>query len=623
MPMPKKAHSKKEADHLSHILSQDYKKILKKKLFLSVFSLILIFSLITIVTVLFFLNRIYPGVRVANIDLSFQDSYQARSSLVNTLNHRLSQTIILTYQPEASAKQQFSFNLTPSMVNIDVDKGLSLGFSFLHQKFSWPPPSIDLEISFNPTFDQQIDQIAEVVEKTPLDSQLSIDENGQIIVTPSQDGLMVNRNELRKVIDEYINTGKITSNTLPTKTLSPKLSYQTGLILKKRLDQIKLEPLKLSFKGESYELGLPTIISFIDLEKSTPSVLSGVVMGEKVNLEEIQIGNKEVTDNKFTLKSQVVEGFLKPIAENIDQPTQEPLFNFDPSSPNKVKEFRPPQEGRRLNIALTVEKIGDSLLKPDLKVVDLPVEITPPQNKLVNDLGIKELVATGVSNFAHSIENRIFNLSLAASRVNGVLIPPGQTFSFNQTVGDISAATGYKQAYVIKSGRTVLDDGGGVCQVSTTLFRAALNAGLPIVERTAHAYRVSYYEQGFSPGLDATTFYPSVDLKFKNDTPAHILIQTRVEGYTLYVDFYGTSDGRVAKITTPVIVSQTPPLPEIRQDDPTLPKGEIKQVDWAASGANVVFTRTVTRYGQTLINENIRSNYRPWQAVYLVGTKEN
>ena len=168
----------------------------------------------------------------------------------------------------------------------------------------------------------------------------------------------------------------------------------------------------------------------------------------------------------------------------------------------------------------------------------------------------------------------------------------------------------------------MLDDGGGVCQDSTTLFRAVLNAGLPVVKRTAHAYRVGYYEQGFPPGLDATVFSPSVDFQFKNDTPSHVLIQAYTLGNSLYVDLYGTSDGRVSKISTPIVTNQTRPPPELRQDDPTLPKGTVKQVDFSAWGANVTFTRKVERNGEILINETFRSNFRPWQAIFLVGTKE-
>jgi vancomycin resistance protein YoaR len=200
-------------------------------------------------------------------------------------------------------------------------------------------------------------------------------------------------------------------------------------------------------------------------------------------------------------------------------------------------------------------------------------------------------------------------------------VPPGENFSFNKSVGDIDGASGYKPAYVIKSGRTVLDDGGGVCQVSTTIFRAVLNSGLPVVARTAHAYRVGYYEQGFSPGLDATVFSPSVDFIFKNDTNSFVLIQAYRDGLTLYVDLYGTSDGRVATVSKPVVTSVTPAPPDLRQDDPTLPKGTVKQVDFAAAGANVSFNRTVTRAGQTLISETFKSNFKPWQAIYLVGTQ--
>src|SRR5205085_743367 len=128
----------------------------------------------------------------------------------------------------------------------------------------------------------------------------------------------------------------------------------------------------------------------------------------------------------------------------------------------------------------------------------------------------------------------------------GVLIAPGQVFSFSKAIGEVSSFTGYKQAYVIENGKTVLGDGGGVCQVSTTLFRAALNAGLPIVERHPHAYRVQYYEEDSGPGIDAAVYVPSVDLKFKNDTGHHILIQAYadVENLRLTFDLYGANDGR-------------------------------------------------------------------------------
>jgi vancomycin resistance protein YoaR len=169
-----------------------------------------------------------------------------------------------------------------------------------------------------------------------------------------------------------------------------------------------------------------------------------------------------------------------------------------------------------------------------------------------------------------------------------------------------------------------LGDGGGVCQVSTTFFRALLSAGLPIVERHAHAYRVGYYEEnGYPPGIDATVFVPSVDLKFLNDTGHYILVQSKIDLDNLYLEFdlYGTSDGRTVSMTTPVVTNQVAPPPDLYQDDPTLPAGQIKQTDFAAWGADVSFTRTVTRNGKVIISDKYISNYQPWQAIYLRGTQ--
>ena len=200
-----------------------------------------------------------------------------------------------------------------------------------------------------------------------------------------------------------------------------------------------------------------------------------------------------------------------------------------------------------------------------------------------------------------------------------------EKFSFNKTVGDISAATGYKQAYVIKSGRTVLDDGGGVCQVSTTLFRAALNAGLPIVERHAHSYRVGYYEQGdWKPGFDATVYDPSYDLEIQNDTPTPILIQAKPDTTNLELVFelYGARDGRTVDIS-PVRLWDSRPAPQpLYQDDPTLPNGVVKQVDWSANGIKSAFDYKVIRGDQELFKKTFFSDFVPWQAVYLRGTAQ-
>jgi vancomycin resistance protein YoaR len=330
----------------------------------------------------------------------------------------------------------------------------------------------------------------------------------------------------------------------------------------------------------------------------------------------------------FRWKDNIIDETLNQISDQVNIPVQDALFQF---SNGRVIAFRPSKDGRQLNLIKAKQQIKDAFLSAaktnqQRLTIILPVETVHPliATDGTNTFGIKELIGTGYSEYAGSIAGRIHNVALAASRINGVLIKPGETFSFDTTLGDISAATGYQSAYIIKEGRTVLGDGGGVCQVSTTLFRAALSAGLPIVERHAHAYRVHYYEEdGSPPGLDATVFSPSVDLKFINDTPAYILIQAKpdIKNLTLTFDLYGSRDGRISQVYNKKFWGQTPPPPDLYQDDPTLPKGVTRQVDFAAWGAKASFQYKVTRGSEILQDTTFYSVFQPWQAVYLRGTQ--
>lgn len=333
-------------------------------------------------------------------------------------------------------------------------------------------------------------------------------------------------------------------------------------------------------------------------------------------------------ESAYSYSKETIEKTIQPLKQKINRDPIDAKFEF---KNGRVTTFLTSSDGQAVDMDKLHQLIADKTFtivtseKPQNLSITLPIKIIPPEisTEKANNLGIKELIGEGHSKFAHSIPSRIYNVNLAASRINGVLIAPNEVFSFDKALGDVSAFTGYKQAYVIQNGRTVLGDGGGVCQVSTTFFRAILNAGLPIVERHAHAYRVSYYEEDSGPGIDATIFVPSVDLKFKNDTGHYILAQSVIDLDNLTLDFYfyGTKDGRVTTVSEPVITSQTPPPPALYQDDPNLPVGQIQQVDFEAWGANVYFTRTVTKNNKVIISEKFTSRYQPWQAVFLRGTK--
>lgn len=339
--------------------------------------------------------------------------------------------------------------------------------------------------------------------------------------------------------------------------------------------------------------------------------------------------NSTTLDSSYTFDDTELNKAIQPMILEAYKEPKDALFTVEN---DRVVNFQQSTDGRKLDVSKIQQFVEDRIPElinsgaPSGYNYKIPTIALKPKvaTEEVNDFGIIEEIGEGKSQFAHSIPNRVHNVGVAATKINGILVKPGEEFSFVKYLGDVSAATGYKQAYIISGGKTILGDGGGVCQVSTTLFRAILNAGLPITDRRAHAYRVSYYEQDSGPGLDATVYYPSVDLKFVNDTDNHILIQSFMDpvNLTLTYKLYGKKDGREVAVSKPIITSVSGAPEPLYQDDPTLPKGQTKQVDFAASGANVVFSRTVKKDGKVVIDEKFNSRYAPWRAVFLVGTKE-
>jgi vancomycin resistance protein YoaR len=566
-------------------------------------------------------NKIYPGVRISGQEVAGQTPLLTYQSLNSNFQNRAKNPLKLTYQ-----EQNFNLDLTESSPSVDLKEKTQEAFMAgrsgnLIKNFIEQIKNLLLTKNYNLTVNyqklealqNQVSQIALLTKKDPVNAQVTMAED--VTFTPSAPGQVMDQDQLLKQIENYLALQTETPGIIPVKTLNPAFSTTDAETAQKTLVKIKATPIKLRFESQEWIIDQKNLLDWFNFDASAAA---------KVSSTTNQMISPETASQPLPLNQSKLDNFLVGIAAKIETEAKDAKFDIDPNEPNlRVTQFQPAQEGKKLDLQKTADLIKQSLTSDTSTDIQLPVSVTAPKitTDSVNDFGIKQLLAEGVSNFSGSIENRIFNVGLAASRLHGILIAPGKTFSFNKALGDVDAASGYKPAYVIKSGRTVLDDGGGVCQVSTTLFRAILKAGLPITERTAHAYRVGYYEQGFPPGLDATVFSPSVDLKFKNDTPSYILIQTKTVGTTLYIDLYGTADGRVSEVSTPVISSQTPPPPEVRQDDPTLPRGTVKQVDWSAWGANVSFKRTVTKDGQTLISETWRSNYKPWAAVYLVGTQ--
>lgn len=204
--------------------------------------------------------------------------------------------------------------------------------------------------------------------------------------------------------------------------------------------------------------------------------------------------------------------------------------------------------------------------------------------------------------------------------LNGLLIRPGEELSLVKAIGPVDATLGYRQELVIRGDRTIPEFGGGLCQVATTLFRAILNAGLPVLERRNHSYRVSYYEPPV--GMDATIYEPKPDLRFKNDYSTFLLLQTRIEGDDLIYEFWGTKDGRVAESSKPRIYNAVKPPEPLNIETTDIPVGTTKCIERAHPGSDAEFTYSVTDKNGKKTDTVFTSHYRPWRQVCLVGVKE-
>jgi vancomycin resistance protein YoaR len=271
---------------------------------------------------------------------------------------------------------------------------------------------------------------------------------------------------------------------------------------------------------------------------------------------DLQRGRSHIRiSTSLALDTDQLKAYLEKAKENSRVDPQNAKLSFGGGS---VSAFSLSKDGYEIDTEKSFQDISKSLTEnPLTKDITLETNALKPDvaSTDLDKYGIKELLSEGVSNFGNSPANRIHNIQVGAARFNGVLIKPQEEFSFIKTLGPVDESTGYLTELVIKTDKTVPEFGGGMCQVSTTMFRAALLAGLKITARTNHAYPVSYYNP---QGLDATVYIPKPDLCFINDTPNYILIQTHIAGTQLFFDFYGTSDGRQTKLDGPTVLEKNP-----------------------------------------------------------------
>ena len=541
-------------------------------------------------------NKIAYGLDIANVSIGGLTPSQALQKLIQHNETYLDKQVILIANGQEIITSPRDLGITIDPV-AEIDKISTIGrdtniivglaeqtaafFNLMDLNFT---PGINEKV-----FDNSTKTLFASIEKWPSDAAITYNASeGKYSFSKEENGYIVPRAELKESIlllaQETKNEPIILNTEFAAADIKIQTAEKTGQEANLLLSQASYE---LVFEEKSWPIDKETLIDWLIFEKKSQDNISTLV----INLDK-----------------EKIEGYLlNNIAHQIDILRQNAELTL---KDGKVTLFKPSQNGRELDAKESSSKIADQILSTpnvpqnnentenestktqiQLVIKERPAEIT---TESINDLGIRELLATGESDFKGSPKNRVHNIKVGAARFNGILIKPGEEFSFNKTLGPVDATTGYKPELVIKQNQTVPEYGGGLCQVATTTFRAAVFSGLEITKRYPHAYPVKYYG---TPGFDATIYPPNPDLKFMNDTPGHILIQTRIVGTKLFFDFYGSSDGRTTEVIGPIVTK----------------KG-------ADGSAEAYLTQKVTRNDEIIIDKTFFSKYRS-PALYPVATR--
>lgn len=567
---------------------------------------------------LIYIGRIFPGVSVAGIEVGSLTPEEAADQISSRLTYP--QQGVLTLQDGSK-----TWGVSPLQLGLVIDpQGLArnafqLGrskniFSRLSDQFAAftsgrnVAPYLVLDERMTQRY---LTNLAAEINQPVIEPRLTI-QGTEVVIQQGQIGRMVDVPATLAALQTQVKT--LSNGTVPlvideTRPVVEDVSAQADLAR-----QILSAPLTLRMPDGQANAPGPWEIS---PEKMAPMLMFAPQ------------SENGVTKYEIVLNRVMLYAYLSELAPTIQVSSQNARFIFNDDT-RLLEPIQASIVGRKLNIEKSAERMLTDLIagKHDI-TLELDLEDPEINDQMTGEqLGITELVHAETSYFYGSSAERVQNITAAASRFHGLLIAPGETFSMANAMGDISLDNGYAEALIILGGQTIKGVGGGVCQVSTTLFRAAFFGGYPINERHAHAYRVYYYEKVAGnrvdpnlAGLDATVFVPLVDFKFTNDTPNWLLMETYVNPSSASITwkFYSTRDNRRVEWsnTGPVNVVEAPKT--LYRENSDLPSGEVKQVDWAADGADVTVNRTVYRNDSVYLQDVFKTHYEPWQAIYEYG----
>ena len=564
-------------------------------------------------------GRIYPGVEIDGIKLGGVEVNQALLKLVDASGPAQHSSLQLQFQGKTwsvgAVDLGVSFDPGSTLLNAyaigrsgTLDRRAGDLIKILSGKHTIPPV-----YQFNQkTAYQYLENLSRQINQPVREAELVI-QGTQIVAVPGQSGYFL---DIPASMDLITNS----------------LQKQEGGILPLVVRQSQPEVMDAS----GYAAAAQSILSS-PLTLTAPSDVENTSRSWRFNPEELAAMlsfNRVKRDNgtayEVKFNEQILNNILLTIGAEVNRSAENPRFIFNDDT-RQLELMQPGITGRTLNAARSITAIQNGV-KEGKQSIALQFDLVEPAVK--NDssgesLGIRELLRSEVSYFYGSSKERVQNIQTAASRFHGLLIAPGENFSMARAMGEVSLNNGYAEALIIFNGQTIQGVGGGVCQVSTALFRAAFFSGLPVIERHPHAYRVKYYEKEYGnrlnsrlAGLDATVYVPVVDLKFTNDTPYWLLMETYVspQNSTLTWKFYSTKDGRRVEWNSSGPTNLVEPPKPLYRENTSLKNGEIKQVDWEAQGADVLVTRLVYNQDNSIqFQDRFNTHYEPWRAIYEYG----
>ncbi|HDP70261.1 MAG TPA: hypothetical protein ENN38_05595 [Actinobacteria bacterium] len=579
-------------------------KLDRKALVISILGMVILVTSPVLADEVIHYGRIHHGVEINNIPIGHLTPSEAEKKVSETLNSVLDKPVIIQYEDKKWELMPFEIetkiNASKSIERAyEVGRRGSFGYRLKIRFLSWFH-SVDSPLIFytnSKLLNKFIDDVAAEVDIDSQDASLKID-GIDVEVIKNQVGMKVKKTDLFSKIRDAVISFKNRTFDLPM-TILPATITEEGI---KKAQKDVVSMLKSSLFLKYSDL----------LWEIEPEKIGELVAFSKV---EKSIEGKTKFFLEATLDKKKTEAYIKELTKDIGNEAQDAKFEV---SGAKVK-IIPSIDGSEIDTAAAFRETEKVIKNNFPREVILKTRTVAPDltTEEAQAMGIKERVSVFTTRYSPSNIPRVNNIHLLAKALEGVMVAPGEVFSFNEAVGPRTAKKGYMEAPTIVNGELVSTVGGGVCQVGTTIFNTAFFGGYPIVKRSNHSFYISKYPTG----RDATVSYGGADFKFRNDTSAHILIKTYYTSSSVSVSFYSTDFGVKVSYKTSQFTNAKPYSIEY-VDDPTLLVGEQVVEEQGINGFDVTVYRTITRNGEIIKKDKFFSHYKPKKSVVRVGTKK-